>query len=187
MTMPEPTLVDEILDSARGEVKVRLSEPHRQSLHTLTLARAGVLRHSRAPGTAEETAVHPTSALPGVLLRLAAIAPLGAAPEGSSLDALSSSIEQLFSEDPTTRERAWGYLLESATVLPPVSDPALEAAPPRAVQLVRRRVDGDRRAVLLQVRGRYLIVSEEGSGRFVGADPTDAAREVLRPLLTVRG
>ena len=79
------------------------------------------------------------------------------------------------------------YLLESATVLPPVSDPALEAAPPRAVQLVRRRVDGDRQAFLLQVRGRYLIVSEEGSGRFVGADPTDAAREVLRPLLTVRG
>lgn len=87
----------------------------------------------------------------------------------------------------SSRNRAWGYLLEAATALPPVSDPALEAAPPRAVQLVRRRVDGDRQAVLLQVCGRYLIVSEEGSGRFVGADPTDAAREVLRPLLTVRG
>lgn len=72
-------------------------------------------------------------------------------------------------------------------MLVPVSDPALEAAPPRAVQLVRRRVDDDRQAVLLQVRGRYLIVSEEGSGRFVGADPTDTTREVLRPLLTVRG
>lgn len=72
-------------------------------------------------------------------------------------------------------------------MLAPVSDPALEAAPPRAVQLVRRRVDGDRQGVLLRVRGRYLIVSEEGNERFVGADPTDAAREMLRPLLTVRG
>lgn len=192
--MPTPdldtALVDEILASARGEIGVRLSAPTRLSEHTLTLSRAGILRRSRDPRDverSEQLGVHPTAALPGVLLRLAAIAPLGSPPEGSVLDLPQELLVQLADPDDALREDAWSRALEAAQTLPPVADPSLEAAPPRAVHLVRRRPEGDAGAVLVQLRGRYLVADPSGAGRLVGATPTDAVRALLRPLLTARG
>lgn len=192
--MPTPdldtALVDEIIASARGEIEVRLSAPTRLSEHTLTLSRAGVLRRSRDPRDverSEQLGVHPTPALPGVLLRLAAIAPLGGPPEGSDLDLPEELLDQLAAPDDGLREAAWSRALDAARALPAPADPALEAAPPRAVHLVRRRAEGDAGAVLVQLRGRYLVADPASAGRLVGATPTDAARALLRPLLTARG
>lgn len=179
--------VAEVLAGANGQIEVMLSGPRELSRHDLVLARAGTLRRSRGLTGPEDLALHPTTVLPGVLLRLAGIAPVEPLPPQVTLDPAPELLDDLFVEDAAARHTAWAQLLEEAAALPDAASEELEQAPPRAVHLTRRRADGDRSAQVVMLRGRYLVAEPGGAAPLRGTTPTGAARALLRPLLSVSG
>lgn len=187
--LPDALLNDlaEVLTGASGQVELTLSTPQGLSSHTLTLARAGTLRRSRGLTDREDLALHPTSTLPGVLLRLAGIAPTEALRAGEILAPPTGSCEEVFSDRSPQRETAWAQLREVAAALPPAAEEQIDQAPPRGLRLVRRRASGDRTAVVLLLRGRYLVAETGGAAALRGTTPTGATRALLRPLLSASG
>lgn len=179
--------VSETLAATSGQVEVEIADPLGRSAHCLLLSRAGTLRRSRGFTEREELAVHPTSTLPGVLLRLAAIAPTEPLPAEVTVTTTPQELADLFAADSTRSVAAWARVTEAGGVLPPAAQDGIDQAPPRAVRLVRRRETGDGAAALLLLRGRYLVAAGTDATTLRGTTPTGAARALLRPLLTVSG
>ena len=160
-----------------------LSAPQSRSTHELTLSRAGLLRRSRGTDAREDLAVHPTSVLPGLLLRLAGIAPVEPLAHEVALDVSPETVDALFEVDTADRTAAWSALTEAATVLPTAADAQLEQAPPRAARLVRHRPEGSRSATVVLLRGRYLVADGAGEPPLRGASATGATRSLMTALL----
>lgn len=174
--------VSEILRNAAGSLAVTLSEPQGYSTHEFTLARAGVLRRSRGVTQTEDLAVHPTSTLPGLLLRLTSIAPVEPLPAESSLPISVQDVAGIFDSAEDTRAARWSAVIDAAGSLPPAHREDFEQAPPRAARLVRRRPEGERSAVVLLVRGRYLVAADDAT-ELHGTSPTGAARALMTAML----
>lgn len=177
----------DVLAGADGQIEVTLSDPRELSEHVLVLARAGTLRRSRGLTGPEDLALHPTTALPGVLLRLAGIAPVEPLPPEIALDPAPDVLADLFVGDGAARRAAWTRMREDAATLPDAALDELEQAPPRAVHLVRRRAGGDRSALVVMLRGRYLVAAPDGAAPLTGTAPHGAARALLRPLVSGSG
>ncbi|ATG54023.1 hypothetical protein CFK41_03970 [Brachybacterium ginsengisoli] len=173
----------EILRAPGGTLTVTLSAPERVSGHDLTLARAGLLRRSRETPAREDLAVHPTSALPGLLLRLTAISPVEPLAEDVTLDVDATVVDSLFDAEPSTRHAAWSTMIEASTALPAAMRSELEQAPPRAARLVRHRPGGDRSATVVLLRGRYLLAEGSALSALHGSSPTGAVRSLMTALL----
>lgn len=173
----------EILRAPGGTLEVVLSTPQSRSTHEITLARAGLLRRSRGTTAQEDLAVHPTSVLPGILLRLAAIAPVEPLPPEVGLDLPTETVQALFDADLETRTAAWTALTEAGTALPAADDAQLEQAPPRAARLVRHRPEGSRSAIVVLLRGRYLVADGTEGPALRGTSPTGATRSLMAALL----
>lgn len=169
-----------VLAAPAGTAELFLSSPFSSSVHELTLSRAGVLRRSRGPAGAEDISVHPTTILPGLLLRLAAVSPVEPLDPAIALAPTPDGIQGVFDEDPVRRERSWDQLLEAGAALPRAGQEQLENSDPRAVRLVRHRPEGVHAATVLLLRGRYLVA--EGD-RVRGTDPTGASRSLMSAML----
>ncbi|WP_157975570.1 hypothetical protein [Brachybacterium sp. YJGR34] len=174
--------VGEILAGASGRAEVTLSDPQGYSTHAITLSRAGVLRRSRGLTGPEELAVHSTGTVPGLLLRLAALSPTEPLPATVRLAAPAAETDALFSAMEAERRAAWEALSGAAAALPPAARPATDQAAPRAAQLLRHRPSGAHGAVVVMLRGRYLVPDAESS-TLHGVSPTGASRALMSALL----
>lgn len=177
------TTVAEILRAPGGTLDVVLSDAGRRSTHELTLSRAGILRRSRGADAREDLAVHPTSVLPGLLLRLARIAPVKPLAQEVALDVPPETVDALFAAEPADRTAAWTALTGAAAALPRAADTQLEKAPPRAARLVRHRPEGSRSATVVLLRGRYLVADGAGEPVLRGTSATGATRSLMAALL----
>lgn len=173
----------EILRAPGGTLDMTLSAPQSRSTHDLTLSRAGLLRRSRGNAAREDLAVHPTSVLPGLLLRLAGIAPVEPLAPEVTLDVAPEAVDALFGADPAGRAAAWTALTEAAAALPAAADVQLEQAPARAARLLRHRPEGSRSATVVLLRGRYLVADGAGGSVLRGASATGATRSLMAALL----
>ncbi|HEX7353153.1 hypothetical protein [Brachybacterium sp.] len=169
-----------VLASPAGTAEISLSSPFSSSVHELTLSRTGVLRRSRGLAGTEEIGIHPTTVLPGLLLRLAAVSPVEPLDPAVVLPSTPDGIHGVFDEDPVRRERTWDQLLEEGAALPRARQEELEGSDPRAVRLVRHRPEGERSATVLLLRGRYLVVEDD---HVRGTDPTGASRSLMSAML----
>lgn len=176
--------VSEILAAASGQIEVETADPLGRAAHHLLLSRTGTLRRSRGSTEREDLAVHPTTVLPGVLLRLAGIAPTEPLSAEVTLGTRPGVLADLFAEDLARSTAAWARMLEAADRLPDAAQSDIDQAPPRAIRLIRRRKSGDGAVVLLQLRGRYLVADGEDASMLRGTTPTCAVRALLRPLLS---
>lgn len=176
-----------ILSAPRGEMSLEISGADLHLTHALLLAQAGVLRRTRLSGKTDEIALSPTAVLPGVLLRLAGIAPVEPLAAEIRPAVRGELLDGLFDADPQARREAWAGLQELSRNLPAPLDPELDSAPPRALRATRRTPSGDRTAQLLMLRGRYLLVAPSGLGTsLVGTDPTTASRAISSLLNPAR-
>lgn len=182
--------VRDILADPRGQMTLEVSGNPLYQHHSFTLARAGVLRRSRASERTNELAVFPTTVLPGVLLRLAPMVPLEPLEPSVRLTVPADLLSQLWTSDWSELSDAWNRIRELTHDLPAAADSDADALPLRAVRATRAPKDGQgdaRTFVALVLRGRYLIAEHSGLGTsLVGTDPTTVARGFFSLLVSQR-
>lgn len=179
-----------ILAEAAGTVELTLGSPTSRQGHNLILSRHGVLRVSHGTERGGELAVHPTNALPGVLLRLCRIAPTEPLGSEHTIAAPEEGWEALLAGDAPIRDRAWSQVAQHVRALPLADPPALECTAPWFLELRRVRPQSEKRVRLALLRGRFLadgptaLADGDGDGAPLrGVSPTEASRALMACLL----
>lgn len=177
--------IGEILRAAAGTAEITLAGPLSYSTHRFTLARGGTLRRSQGLSAHTEIAAVPTGVLPGVLLRLASIAPVEPLSSAVTLELPPGTLVDLFAVETGPRTAAWSAVTAAAQSLPGAELAELEQTEPRAAQLVRHRPGGgaDRTSLVILLRGRYLVPAAAGADSLHGTDATGATRALLSGML----
>lgn len=175
----------EILIAPRGTLRIRVAGPSSVADHRITLARSGALLLStRTDRDTAEATLFPVAMLPGVLARVAAIAPTGTGttPEPATTPpghVDPDDLAALLSPDTATREAAAARCaseLRTSTAFPDGPDGAAWSA----ISVLRERPDRTERALVVRTADTYATA--EDTGALTAGSPTAAWRHLASAL-----